>query len=331
MSYILEALKKADEKRKAGAVPDLDTIHEVPIIDPRRPLWVYGLAAVLLVNAGLIGWWLWSPRRTPVPAQPPPVAVQPAKHPPPAAPRMTAGGPASPPGPTATPGTTIPGQKPPAPGNTPAAAAKPPALANAPAKPAPPALPLARLSAKAPAPPSPPGQTATTDHPPTPEAKAGPPPPASPAEAAKVVPMLTSGPPATAPAAQPSAEEEPLATSTAPEAAAEARSEEEPPPVAFSQPRPHAKSKVRDQDHEDPELAKIPLLKQLPADFRQSLPELHLSFLSYSIHPESRLVSISGKVLREGQDFDDNIKLETITPNGVVLNDKGHRFRLNMD
>ncbi len=265
MSYILEALKKADEKRKSGTVPDLDTLHEVPIVDPRRPLWVYGLAAVLLINAGLIGWWLWSSKRAP----------------------------------------------------------------------APPALPQARMGAKAPAPapPSPPVQTGANGHlpPPAPETKAGPPPPANPAEAAKVVPMVTGGPPVTAPAAAQPPAEEPLATSTAPEAAAEERSEEEPPPVAFSQPRPHAKSKVRDQDREDPELAKIPLLKQLPADFRQSLPELHLSFLSYSIHPESRLVSISGKVLREGQDFDDHLKLETITPNGVVMNDQGHRFRLNMD
>ena len=331
MSYILEALKKADEKRKSGTVPDLDTLHEVPIVDPRRPLWVYGLAAVLLINAGLIGWWLWSSKRAPAPSQPPPVAAQPAKHPPPAAPRMTAGGPAAPPGPTATPGS-IPGPKPPAPGKTPAAAAKPPTLASAPA---PPALPQARMGAKAPAPapPSPPVQTGANGHlpPPAPETKAGPPPPANPAEAAKVVPMVTGGPPVTAPAAAQPPAEEPLATSTAPEAAAEERSEEEPPPVAFSQPRPHSKSKVRDQDREDPELAKIPLLKQLPADFRQSLPELHLSFLSYSIHPESRLVSISGKVLREGQDFDDHLKLETITPNGVVMNDQGHRFRLNMD
>ena len=90
------------------------------------------------------------------------------------------------------------------------------------------------------------------------------------------------------------------------------------------------KAKKAEREEEDPELAKIPLLKQLPAEVQKSLPALHISFHSYSITPSARLVSISGKILRQGQEFDENLKLERITTKGVVLDFKGKRFRLDV-
>ncbi len=60
MSYILEALKKLEEKRRRA-----ETQHDlfaVPASAPeetvRRSLWRYLIAALLLLNAGLLLWWL---------------------------------------------------------------------------------------------------------------------------------------------------------------------------------------------------------------------------------------------------------------------------------
>lgn len=61
MSYILEALKKSDQKRQSGKVPDLQTMPEESRYAPqKRKLWPYALAVVLLINAGLISIWLFS-------------------------------------------------------------------------------------------------------------------------------------------------------------------------------------------------------------------------------------------------------------------------------
>jgi general secretion pathway protein B len=53
MSYILEALKKADRERMVGHVPDLEVVHTV-IPQPRRSNRWYWLLGVLLVINGLL-------------------------------------------------------------------------------------------------------------------------------------------------------------------------------------------------------------------------------------------------------------------------------------
>ncbi|MEN8109150.1 MAG: general secretion pathway protein GspB [Pseudomonadota bacterium] len=50
MSYILEALRKADQERSAGSVPDLEAVHESSRDGGRPRWWVRVLAGVLLVN-----------------------------------------------------------------------------------------------------------------------------------------------------------------------------------------------------------------------------------------------------------------------------------------
>ena len=74
----------------------------------------------------------------------------------------------------------------------------------------------------------------------------------------------------------------------------------------------------------------IPLLSTLPQSFRQRLPELSISFLSYSQKPSKRLVSINGRILREGQTITDDLTVEKITSAGVVLNYRDDRFRLEV-
>ena len=55
MSFILDALKKLEQNRKRGAVPDLTTVHLQDHEPPKkRATWPYLLLAALLLNAGII-------------------------------------------------------------------------------------------------------------------------------------------------------------------------------------------------------------------------------------------------------------------------------------
>jgi len=54
MSYILDALKKADRERDLGEVPDLETAHWRARRHPRPQLWVWIVGALLVFNGLLI-------------------------------------------------------------------------------------------------------------------------------------------------------------------------------------------------------------------------------------------------------------------------------------
>jgi general secretion pathway protein B len=54
MSYILEALRKADQERMAGSVPDLEADHESPRKTGRYYLWVWVLGIILALNGLLL-------------------------------------------------------------------------------------------------------------------------------------------------------------------------------------------------------------------------------------------------------------------------------------
>ena len=71
----------------------------------------------------------------------------------------------------------------------------------------------------------------------------------------------------------------------------------------------------------------VPDLRELPANIRAKLPALTLSVHIYSKTPGSRMASINGQILREGQQFG-ALRLQTITPKGVILNFEGQEFHL---
>ena len=54
MSYILEALKKADQDRDIGAVPGIATPHEVERPRGRSRRWLWIISALLIVNVVLV-------------------------------------------------------------------------------------------------------------------------------------------------------------------------------------------------------------------------------------------------------------------------------------
>ena len=54
MSYILDALKKADRERTLGDVPDLETAHWGERRRQRTYRWIWGIVALLVVNGILL-------------------------------------------------------------------------------------------------------------------------------------------------------------------------------------------------------------------------------------------------------------------------------------
>jgi hypothetical protein len=76
MSYILEALKKIDKKREEKAQTNSLTFLGVPGPESKqRPRWVYPVIAALLLNAGVMLWWIapWRSDKKETPAKPPAV------------------------------------------------------------------------------------------------------------------------------------------------------------------------------------------------------------------------------------------------------------------
>ncbi|MDI1259932.1 general secretion pathway protein GspB [Aquabacterium sp.] len=92
MSYILDALRRADSERERGAVPSIHSPPVPPLADDPRPprgsqsLVLVGVIVVLLLAlAGLLAWHLMSGKGTApvVVAEPAPAADQPAEEAPP--------------------------------------------------------------------------------------------------------------------------------------------------------------------------------------------------------------------------------------------------------
>jgi general secretion pathway protein B len=85
MSYILEALRKAERERRLGQAPTLEAVYAAAPVARRRPWPWLLLGAALLVNAGVVGWLWW-----PVEQNPPAVAAAPVATPAPVvAPALT--------------------------------------------------------------------------------------------------------------------------------------------------------------------------------------------------------------------------------------------------
>ena len=54
MSYILDALKKSDQERKRGDVPNLQTVHIPMNAEPQTPVLLYGFILVLIIALAFV-------------------------------------------------------------------------------------------------------------------------------------------------------------------------------------------------------------------------------------------------------------------------------------
>ncbi|MEN6437411.1 MAG: general secretion pathway protein GspB [Syntrophobacter sp.] len=64
---------------------------------------------------------------------------------------------------------------------------------------------------------------------------------------------------------------------------------------------------------------------EVPPEIRNSVP-MSISMLSYSKQPDDRWATINGQRMREGGQMTSGLKVEEITPDGVVFNYQGHSF-----
>ncbi|MEK6209356.1 MAG: general secretion pathway protein GspB [Pseudomonadota bacterium] len=71
-------------------------------------------------------------------------------------------------------------------------------------------------------------------------------------------------------------------------------------------------------------------MAELPLSVQQELPAMTISVHAYSDNPGDRLVGINNRMLREGEYVDPGLKLEQITPDGMIFGYKGYSFRRGM-
>lgn len=67
-------------------------------------------------------------------------------------------------------------------------------------------------------------------------------------------------------------------------------------------------------------------MAELPVAIQQELPSMSVSVHAYSGKPAERLVDINGHLLHEGEDVAPGLRLEQITPEGMILSYKGYTF-----
>jgi general secretion pathway protein B len=72
----------------------------------------------------------------------------------------------------------------------------------------------------------------------------------------------------------------------------------------------------------------LPTMNDVLAQGRAKLPDLHLEMHVYAAAPEQRFVSINSRKYHEGMQIDDALRIERITQDGVILNQRGLRFLL---
>jgi general secretion pathway protein B len=81
-----------------------------------------------------------------------------------------------------------------------------------------------------------------------------------------------------------------------------------------------------EKSEQEDDAQRTPYLNELPASLKNALPPLRIT--SHLYRGNSRLVSINGKIMSEGVNMGEGLFLEEITPEGVILSFRGHRFRL---
>jgi general secretion pathway protein B len=72
---------------------------------------------------------------------------------------------------------------------------------------------------------------------------------------------------------------------------------------------------------------RVMAMADLPLSIQQEIPNLPISLHAYSVKPKDRLVSIDNRLLREGESPAPGIRLEQITPDGMIFSYKGYLFR----
>jgi general secretion pathway protein B len=299
MSYILDALRKADSERERGAVPGLHAQSGPVGSDDASarsgpPWWAWLIVAAFVLLLTVLGWLLLE---RDVPAGSLPAATP------------TQSGTSLPPAPLATAALS----------SAPAASAAidAPAALPAIAPPASPAAPAATSSATPLAAPPPPAPPAV----------------ASPAPPAKAAPNnARSAPDTTAQRERRTAKPDPIAKSAAkaaardkPDSRADKRSG-----AAGANHAGAAKGSTAGAS-EDSAAAGGPIYQfnDLPEGLRRELPRLPIGGSIHSSKAADRLLIINGQLFHEGDELAPGLMLDQIQLKSAVLRYKGYRYRVS--
>jgi general secretion pathway protein B len=76
-----------------------------------------------------------------------------------------------------------------------------------------------------------------------------------------------------------------------------------------------------------PVIAPAPTLRELPEDIQRQVPQYAINGYIYSGSKADRSVLINGRLLHEGDEIAPGLKLESMTPKGMILNFNGTRYR----
>lgn len=74
----------------------------------------------------------------------------------------------------------------------------------------------------------------------------------------------------------------------------------------------------------------VPEYAELPYALQQQIPEIRISVHIYNNEPQQRKVRINGQIFREGDGVERNLTVEEITPLGVIFNFEETEFKLNL-
>ncbi len=72
----------------------------------------------------------------------------------------------------------------------------------------------------------------------------------------------------------------------------------------------------------------LPILWSLPSSFQSSVPRLDISVHYYTADARRRMVFVNGEKFREGDELAPGLRLDAITPNGIVLSYKDTQFQV---
>ena len=86
----------------------------------------------------------------------------------------------------------------------------------------------------------------------------------------------------------------------------------------------------RHQDQPNLDQKNVKSVYDLPLTQQQSLPRIHIEGHIYDPDPDVRMVIINGHVRREKQTISAGLSLQEITPDGVIINDKGRMFKVKV-
>jgi general secretion pathway protein B len=323
MSYILDALKKSDQERQQGTTPGLHTSQSAPLPEKKkRPVWPYLLSAALLLNGGILAGLLWS--RSPMtPVAPVENRTAAADAPAPATVKMSSPKEAAPTPPVAV--TSEPKASAPAVG----AGEKSDKKEQVTFKTASPKAPEMQGTSSQP-------EVKENNREEKKKATA----PGGFDRKLKVEAVVPAAPPRPPAAPRASSPHSNIAQQNHARNSALDESRRIPPAPVESQPPPPspapasvalpAAPQAAPEPQQLPVKEKPPVPGNPPASVQREMPGISLSFLVYSDNAAERMVSINGKMMREGQEISPDMKLDEITPNGVILSYRGHRFHKNL-